>query len=77
MKHISKKDYNHAKNVWNTFEIKNLGEYHDLYVQSDILLLSDVFENFRNKCIKDYELDLTYFVSAPGLSWEGCLKRQK
>ena len=68
LKHISKKYYNHAKNVWNTFEIKNLGEYHDLYVQS---------ETFRNKCIKYYELDLTYFVSAPGLFWEACLKRQK
>ena len=64
---ISDKYYNYPLNVWNTFNIKNLGEYHDLYVQSDTLLLSYVFEAFRNTCIKEYELDPTYFVSAPGL----------
>ena len=74
---IKDKDYEHAKNVWNTFKIKNLGEYQDLYVQSDTLLLSDVFETFRKTCIKEYELDPTYFVSAPGLSWEACLKITK
>ena len=56
------------------FEIKNLGEYYDSYVQSDTLLLSDVFENFRNMCLKIYELDPVYFVSAPGLAWQACLK---
>ena len=74
---ITDKDYEHAKNVWNTFKIKNLGEYHDLYVQSDTLLLSDVFETFRKTCIKEYELDPAYFVSTPGLSWEACLKLTK
>ena len=68
---------NMQRDVWNTFKIKNLGEYHDLYVQSDTLLLSDVFEAFRKICIKEYELDPTYFVSAPGLSWEACLKLTK
>ena len=68
---------NMQRDVWNTFKIKNLGEYHDLYVQSDTLLLSDVFEAFRKTCIKEYELDPTYFVSAPGLSWEACLKLTK
>ena len=57
------------------FKIKNLGEYHDLYVQSDTLLLADVFENFRNECIESYEIDPAHFLSAPGLAWQACLKR--
>ena len=59
------KGYEHAQKVWKVFEIKNLGEYHDLYVQSDTLLLVDVFENFRDNCIEIYELDPTHFLSAP------------
>ena len=59
--------------IWN----KNLGEYHDLYVQSDMLLLEDVFENVRNKCLEIYELDPVYFMSATGLAWQACLKKQK
>ena len=59
--------------IWN----KNLGEYHDLYVQSDTLLLEDVFENVRNKCLEIYELDPVYFMSATGLAWQACLKKQK
>ena len=58
-----------------TFKLKNLGEYHDLYVQSDTPLLADVFENFRNRCIKVYELDPAHFLSLPGLSWQACLKK--
>ena len=54
-----------------------MGEYHDLYVQSDTLLLADVFENFRNMCIKVYELDPVHFLSAPGLAWQVCLKKTK
>ena len=57
------------------FNLKNLGEYHDLYVQGDTLLLVDVFENFRNKCIEIYELDPTHFLSTPGLAWQACLKK--
>ena len=57
------------------FEIKNLWEYHDLYVESDTLLLADVSENFRNLCIKMYELDSTKFLSAPGLAWQAALKK--
>ena len=58
----------HAKRVCKDFEIKNLGEYHDLYLQSDVLLLTDVFENFRKMCLKSYERDPTKFLSAPGLA---------
>ena len=55
--------------------IKSRGEYHDLYVQSDTLLLPNVFENFRNMCLEIYEPDPIYFVSAPGLAWQACLKK--
>ena len=65
---ITDEDYAHAQKVWKVFEIKNLGKYHDLYVQSDILLLADVFENFRDKCIEIYKLDTAHFLSAPGLA---------
>ena len=55
--------------------LKNLGDYHELYVQSEALLLADVFEKFRNKCIEIYELDPAHFLSAPGLAWQACLKK--
>ena len=72
---ISDKDYEHYKKVWEVFEIKNLGNYHDLHVQWDTLLLADVVENFRNKCIEIYGLDPTHFFPAPGLAWQACLKK--
>ena len=77
LENISDEDYAHAQKVWDVFKIKNLGEYHDLYVKSDTLLLADVFENFRNMCLNIYELDPVYFVSAPGLAWQACLKKTK
>ena len=73
---LNKEDaHAHAQNVWEVFKIKNLCEYHDLYVQSDTLLLSDVFENLRDKCIDIYKLDPAHFLSAPGLAWQGRLKK--
>ena len=72
---LSDEDYAHAQKVWNVFEIKNLGEYHDLYVQCDTLLLADVYENFRNMCLDKYELDPVYFVSASRLAWQACSKK--
>ena len=72
---ISDEDYVQAQEVWNVFEIKNVGEYHDLYVQSDTLLHSDLFEKFRETCIEIYKLDPAYFLSAPGLAWKACLKK--
>ena len=74
---ITDKDYAHAQKVFKESKLKNLGDYHDLYVQSDTLLLADVFENFRNKCIEIYELDPAHFLSAPGLAWQACLKKAR
>ena len=67
----------YVKKVCEAFEMKDLGEYHDLYVQCNILLLADVFENFRDKCIEIYELDPAHFMSAPGLAWQACLRKTK
>ena len=75
MEDITDTDYRHANKVFKTFKLKHLGDYHDLYVQSDTLLLADVFENFRKTCIKVYELDPAHFLSAPGLAWQACLKK--
>ena len=74
---ISNEDLNHVKNVCNTLKITNLGQCHDLYVQSDNALLTDVFENFRDKCLDIDKLDPAYFLSAPGLSWQSGLKMTK
>ena len=65
----------HAQKVWDVFEIRNLGEYHDLYVQTDASLLADVFGKFRDSCIEIYGLDPSHFLSAPGLAWQACLKK--
>ena len=72
---ISDKDYLHAQKAWDVFEIRNLGEYHDLYVQIDTSLLADVFEKFRDECIEIYGHDPSHFLSAPGLAWQACLKK--
>ena len=69
---ITDENYVHAQEVLKEFKLKNLEDYHDLYVQSDTLLLAEVFENFRKKCIKIYELDLARFLSAPALAWQAC-----
>ena len=71
---ISDKDYEHAKLVWKTFNMKTMRDYHDLYNQSDVLLLADVFENFRKICKENYELDPCWYYTAPGLAWDACLK---
>ena len=75
MEDITDVDYRHAKRVFKNLSNKNLGDYHDFYVQSDTLLLADIFENFRNMCIKVYELDPAHFLSAPGLAWQARLKK--
>ena len=77
MEDITDAEYAHGKRVCKDFEIKNLGEYHDLFVQSDTLLLADVFENFRSMCIEIYKLHPAKFLSAPGLAWQAALKKTK
>ena len=72
--HISDKDYEHAQNIWKTFNLKNMGEYHDLYIKTDVLLLADVFENFRETCLEHYKLDPSHYFTSPGLSWDAMLK---
>ena len=71
---ISDEDYAHAQKVWETFEMKNLKDYHNLYNQVDVLLLADVFENFRDICIKNYKLDPAHYYTASGLAWDAALK---
>ena len=65
---------NHAEKVFKLFNCKNIGDYHDLYLKTDVLLLADVFENFRNVSLRDYKLDPAHFYTAPGLSWYAMLK---
>ena len=75
LENIDDIDYRHGNNVFKGFRLENLGDYHDLYVQSDTLLLANVFENFRDMCIKEYELDPAHFLSLTGLAWQACLKK--
>jgi len=74
---ITVDDYAHAKKVWNIFNISNMGEYHDLYMTTDVLLLVDVFEKFRKMCLNYYKLDPCHYFTSPGLSWDACLKMTK
>ena len=71
---ITDDEYDHAKKVWKTFKMKTMGEYHDLYLGSDVLLLTDVFENFRKTCMQYYKLDPCHYFTSPGLSWDAMLK---
>ena len=73
---ISDKDYSHAQKVFKEYSI-DMGDYHDLYIQTDTFLLPDVFEKFRDTCIEIYGLDPSHFLSAPGLAWQACLKKKK
>ena len=75
--HITDEEYQHAQNVWNEFGLSSMGGYHDLYLKSDILLLTDVFENFRKACQQYYELDPAHYFTTPGLSWDAMLKMTK
>ena len=71
---ISDEDYQHAKNVWRTFNCQKLGDYHDIYLKSDVLLLTDVFESFRKMTLATYKLDPAHYFTAPGLSWDAMLQ---
>ena len=71
---VSDKDYEHACRVWREFGIKNMGEYHDLYLLTDVMILANVLESFRDVCMNNYGLDPAHFYMAPGLAWKACLK---
>ena len=71
---ISDEDYEHAQNVWKEFRMKSMRDYHDLYLKTDVLLLADVFEEFRNVCLDNYKLDPTWYYTSPGLAWDAMLK---
>ena len=74
---ISEKEYQHAQKVWDTFRIENIGQYHDLYLKSDVLLLVDAFQNFRETCLTYYGLDPCHYITSPGLAWDAMLKMTK
>ena len=75
MSNINNDDYEHAQKVWNAFSIHNLGEYHDLYLKTDVILLANVFEAFRDTCLEHYKLNPAHFYTSPGLAWKACLKK--
>ena len=70
----SDEDYEHAQNIWKVFNMKTMKDYHNLYLELDVLLLADVFENFREVCMDNYKLDPAWYLTAPGLSWDAMLK---
>ena len=70
----SDEDYEHAQKTWKAFNMKTIKDYHDLYLELDVLLLADVFENFREVCLNNYKLDPAWYLTAPGLSWDAMLK---
>ena len=71
---INKNNYQHVLKVWKTWNMKTFKDYLKLYNETDVLLLADVFENFRDVCLKNYGLDPVYYYTAPGLAWDACLK---
>ena len=74
---ITDDEYKHAINVWNTFKCKTIRDCHDVYLKSDVLLLADVFENFRTTCLHHYNLDPAHYYTSPGLAWDACLKETR
>ena len=75
MSSISSDDYQHAQRAWKEFRIHNLGDYHDLYLRTDVVLLANVYEAFRETCLEHYKLDPAHFYTSRGLAWKACLKR--
>ena len=74
MSSISEEDYQHAQRVWEEFGIHNLGDYHNLYLRTDVVLLTNVYEAFRDTCLRHYKRDPAHFYTSPGLAWKACLK---
>ena len=75
MSNINECDYEHAQKVWRAFNLKDLGEYHNLYLKTDVILLANVFEAFRDTCLEYYRLNLAHFYTSPGVVWQACLKK--
>ena len=75
MSGVNDEDYKHACSVWSEFRIRNMGEYHDLYLRTDVVLLANIFESFRRVCLENYGLNPSHFYTAPGLAWKACLKK--
>ena len=75
MKGISKEDYSRAQKVWKDFGLRNLGEYHDLCLETDVNLSSNVFKAFGNICLENYSFYPAHFFTSPGLAWQACLKK--
>ena len=75
--HITDDDYEHAQKIWKEFNMNSIKDYHDLYLESDVLLLADVFENFREVCQRNYKLDPAWYLTSPGLSWDSMLKKTR
>ena len=75
MQYIADADYTHAKGIYKDFEITNLREYHDVYVQNSTILIADVFENFQNMCFEIYELDPAAFLTISKLAWQAAFKK--
>ena len=73
--YISDSDYEYAKTLWKTFKCKTIGDYHDVYLRTDVLILANVFENFRKACMEYYNLDPVHYFSSPGFSWDAMLKK--
>ena len=77
MSGITSNDYQHAQRVWKEFKVRNLGDYHDLFLRMDVILLANVFEAFRDTCLEHYSLDPAHFYTAPGLAWKACLRKTR
>ena len=77
MANVSQGDYQHAQKAWKEFGIRNLGEYHDLYLRTDVILLANVFEAFRDTCLEHYSLNPVHFYTSPGLAWKACLRKTR
>ena len=75
MSNVSEDDYQHAQRVWKEFGIHSLGEYHDLYLRTNVILLANVFEAFRDTCLEHYSLDPAHFYTSPVLAWKACLMK--
>ena len=77
MTNVSKDDYEHVQRVWKEFRIHKLGDYHDLCLRTDVILLANVFEVFRDTCLEQYKLDPAHFYTSPGLAWKACLRKTR